>query len=263
MTRTRHEAVGSTRAATGAAAFFLSLIALGSCGTPPGQFFVVQNQVPTSGCGIPAAVTNQYRGSGDLDVRLVFDGAADGYLAYPVMQNNLTPSEEGADLNRIAVTSYDVDVSLGDGASDGMINFFQTLDPDPANSPSPLLHYNTPYSASVSSGGGNTSAIVDAVRADLARAIRSSGALGTAAYAYLTATIRFRGTTDGGRDVVSDPFNYPIRVCDGCLISSLSVCPSTSATINPGNPCNVAQDQSVDCCSSGTTLTCPARTAAQ
>jgi hypothetical protein len=179
------------------------------------------------------------------------------------MQNNLAPSDEGADLNRIAVSSFDVDVSLGDGASEGMANFFQTLDPDPANSPSPLLHYNVPFNASIASGGGNTSAMVDAVRADLARAIRSSGALGTAAYAYLTTTIRVRGKTDGGRDMVSDAFAFPIRVCDGCLISSLSVCPSTSATINPGNPCNVAQDQSVDCCTSGTTLTCPARTAAQ
>lgn len=257
---TRHVVLGSTRAAKGAAALLFSIVGLG-CGMPPGQFVIVQNQVPVEGCAIPADVGNAYRGSGDLDVRLVLAGAPFGYAVFPVMQNNLPPAEQGTDLNRIKVSSFEVDVSL----------------PEPADSPGPLqplfngletsqaflLHYSIPFSASVSSGGGNTSAAVNAIPADLARAIRASGILETKEFAYVTTTIRARGETDSGRSVTSDPFVYPVRVCDGCLIASVSACPVTVVPTHPGNACNIAQDESVDCCTAGSSLVCPPRVAAQ
>lgn len=232
-----------------------------SCGTPPGQFVIVQNQVPLSGsCAIPADVTNVYRGSGDLDVRLVQANAAVGYAVFPVMKNNLPPPEETADLNRIKVQAFDVDIGLpADTLSGPIVDLFARLETDRPD----LLHYSIPFSASISSGGGNTSAAVDAIPADLAREIRTANFLSTTAFAYVTTTIHARGKTDGNRSVTSDPFVFPVRVCDGCLIASVSPCPVTSEPANLGNACNVAQDDMVDCCSVGTGLVCPPRVAAQ
>lgn len=261
---TRHGAVGSRRAARGAAVLLFTSIGsvFGlSCGMPPGQFVIVQNQVPLNGtCAIPAEVSNAYRGSGELDVRLVQSGATVGYAVFPVMKNNLEPSEGSADLNRIKVQAFDVDVGLPEDTVSGpLFDLFARLE----NERPDLLHYSIPFSASVSSGGGNTSASVDALPADLAREIRGTSYLSTTAFAYLTTTIHARGKTDGNRSVTSDAFVYPIRVCDGCLIASVSPCPVTTTPNYLGNACNVAQDDLVDCCSVGTGLVCPPRVAAQ
>lgn len=254
---TRHGAVASTRAAKGGAVLLFSILGLG-CSLPPGQFVIIQNQVPSEGCAIPASISSVYRGSGDLDVRLVNTGAPVGYAMFPVMQNNLPSSTEASDLNRIKVTAFDVDIGLpADTTSGELFNLFQGLE----GSNPELLHYSILFSASISSGGGNTSAAVDAIPTDLARAIRTSGILSSTAFAYLTTTIRARGDTDGGRAVTSDPFVYPVRVCDGCLISNMGSCPVTQTPTHLGNACNIAQDESIDCCTSGTSLVCPPRVA--
>jgi hypothetical protein len=230
-----------------------------SCGTPPGQFVIIQNQVPVGGgCAIPAAITNSFRGVGELDVRLVQANAPFGYALFPVMKNNLPPSEDSTDLNRIKVDSFDVDISLPEDAPEGPI---RTLFDDLEVRRPDLLHYSVLFNASVSSGGGNTSAFLDAIPAELAREIRNTAVLQTTAFAYVTTTIHARGQTDGKRSVRSDPFVYPVRVCEGCLIASVSPCPVTTAPANTGNACNVAQDDPVDCCSVGTGLVCPSRVA--
>ncbi|HXI55103.1 MAG TPA: hypothetical protein VNO55_03540, partial [Polyangia bacterium] len=78
-------------------------------------------------------------------------------------------------------------------------------------------------------------------------------------YLQLAARIRVSGDRSGTVD--SDPFLFPIRVCDGCLIGRVETCPFTTPPTNTGNACNVAQDEVVDCCSTGDNLTCPASVA--
>jgi len=238
---------------------FLSLFILGAaagCGAPSGQFLIVQNQVPEGGCVIPSTLGAVYRGTGDLDVRLVQDGAKRGYAVFPLLQNNLPAPSAGqvGDPNRIALSGFDVDISLpSDAPQEGPIwELFQSLE---LNEPG-LLHYGVPTSGSVASGGGNTASSVDGLPAELARRIRATGVLEAKTFIYVNTTIRARGDTNTG-GVTSDPFKYPIRVCDGCLIAQVDVCPFTSSPTNLGNECNVAQDQSVDCCVAGSGLVCP------
>jgi hypothetical protein len=248
-------------AAVGAAA-----VALGGCGTPPGQFVIIQDQVPDTSCAIPATLGSAYRDSGDLDVSLVFDGANTGYLLFPVMQNNFPPSNGGGDPNRIALSSYEVDLSVptldpstngGDNSYSKVWNLFQTLETDSQNGQSTPIHYSIPTSGSVASGGGNTSGFVDAVPAELARMIRDTDALRAAgSFFYLTATVRAQGNTLSAT-VTSDPFHFPIRVCDGCLANDVGMCPLATAPASTGDPCNIAQDETVDCCELGATLQCP------
>jgi hypothetical protein len=243
-------------ATMGAAALFLV-----ACGTPPGQFVIIQDQVPDTSCAIPASLGSLYRDSGDLDVGLVLDQANVGYLFFPLMQNNLPPSNGGADANRIALSSFEVDLGVPDldPANNGdptyvkIWNLFQTLQASNEG----LTKYSIPTSGSVASGGGDTAGFVNAVPADLARMIRDTQALKAPGnYFYLTATVRAQGKTLTST-VTSDPFNFPIRVCDGCLTNDIGMCPVMNAGGATGNPCNIAQDQPVDCCELGAQLVCP------
>ncbi len=240
------------------AALGATTAALGGCGTPPGQFVIIQDQVPDSSCAIPATLGMEYRDSGELDVSLVFDGADTGYLFFPLMQNNFPPSTSGGDPNRIALSSFEVDVGLpADAPQSGKIwNLFQKLATDNAGGPDPLIHYSVPTSGSVASGGGDTAGFVNAVPADLARMIRDTDDLTAGSFIYLMSTVRAQGKTLSST-VTSDPFHFPIRVCDGCLANNLGMCPLAQAGANTGNPCNIAQDQTVDCCALGAELQCP------
>jgi hypothetical protein len=65
------------------------------------------------------------------------------------------------------------------------------------------------------------------------------------------------------RDIESDPFDYPVSVCAGCLVANVRACPYTTAPTNLGNECNVAQDTPVDCCTVGGDLICPPVVSAQ
>jgi hypothetical protein len=247
--------------AIGAAALWASLLISG-CGNPPGQFLIVQNQVPTEQCQIPSDLGTLYRGDGVMDVRLVNDFAEFGYVVFPLMQNNYPGPGGGdpGDPNRIALSGFRVDIGLPEDAPPGPITeLFNTLS-SPETGPDPLIRYSIPWSGSVASGGGNTAAAVNAFPGALAREIRKTGALSTVPYVWVYSTIRALGNNLAS-SVESDPFRYPIRVCDGCLINRIENCPVSHA-VATGNPCNLSQDGMVDCCTSGTGLVCPATVAA-
>ena len=82
-----------------------------ACGRVPGQFTIINNQVPLAGCVVP---TNDaiYQGQGHLDLSLVRDGATTAFLVFPLIENNLPGADGGEiDSNRIALTSFAVDIS--------------------------------------------------------------------------------------------------------------------------------------------------------
>ena len=57
--------------------------------------------------------------------------------------------------------------------------------------------------------------------------------------------------------IESDDFHYRITVCDGCLVGNTGMCPFLVPPANLGNPCNPAQDELVDCCTTSGNLICP------
>jgi hypothetical protein len=224
---------------------------IAGCDLPPHQFFIVQNQVPEDGCVISTDGAI-YRGEGVLDVRLIPDQATDGYVFFPLVKNDLpAPSAGESTLNRIELKGFDVDI--------------MAIGPLPANTDAllkslddgTLMHFRLPWSGVIDPGGGLKSAHVSVIGAELARRIRDTGDLRQkASYLQLGARVRIAGDRSGA--VMSDPFVFPIRVCDGCLVGNVESCPFAAAPTNAGNACNVAQDDVVDCCTTGNKLTCPA-----
>jgi len=250
----RAAAVGSLRIRFHRVLPFLSLACgLAACGRVPGQFEIVNNQVPTGNCLIPTNDTI-YQGQGTLDAKLVRSGSESAYFVFPLIKNNL-PGASGGDVdsNKIVLTSFAVDISVLTGPP-SVTSLVDMLNADP--SLSALLHYKTPWSGSVASGGGEISAFVAAFPVELASRMLGTQGLSIRPSTFVNLRIRSFGRTTT-RDIESDPFDYPVAVCDGCLIANTQACPVMTATQNTGNPCNIAQDSPVDCCTAGNELICP------
>jgi hypothetical protein len=229
-------------------------VLLGACDESDsgGRFFVVQNQVPEAKCTIPTTRTI-YRGEGMLDVDLL-GGGTFAYELYPLLQNDY-PSTTGAGApqpNRMFVRAFRVRVEAGAGAPPKVTELIDRLASSDATAG--LVEYQEPWAANIEPGGGMLAAIVGVVPAELARQIRNSRVLDGGQTVRLNAKVRAVGARRDG-EVESGEFVYPIQICQGCLIANVRPCPY--APVNLGNPCNVAQDSSVDCCQDGTDLVCP------
>lgn len=230
-----------------------------ACGRVPGQFEIVQNQVPQDGCLI-GTDTSVYRGAGTLDLSLIQTGARSAYVIFPLLRNNLPGSSGGPDPNRIEVHSFAVDIgpSQYGALPDGVRTLFDALEGGGSSSPDyALLHFSAPWAASIDSGGGVAASGVAAFPLELAARVRATGSVG-ASRSSMVANIRVRafGSTTT-QDVESDPFDFPVYVCDGCLVANVLTCPFSSNPTNLGNACNISQDDYVDCCSSNGSLICP------
>jgi hypothetical protein len=71
--------------------------------------------------------------------------------------------------------------------------------------------------------------------------------------AHVTAVVQLFGITQGGIDVATQQFSFPITICSGCLLyyppplspSNVADCESTSPSITE-SPCLIGQDRAVD-----------------
>ena len=240
----------------------LSLVAvlwplvLAACGRVPGQFEILNDQVPTAGagggCTVPVNPT-LYQGTGRLDLGI--PGIADSaYLFFPLIENNLPSAKNGAqDPNQIQLSGFNIDITPLSGTSPAT---------DSVLAGNALAHFKTPWSGGVQSGGGQINAIVDAFPVALAEQLFNQGGVSSDPSATLNLRVQAVGTTTFGTEMQSDPFNFPLEICVGCLVAHVQPCPFTSAPANPGNACNPAQDAPVDCCTQDGALVCPPTVAA-
>jgi hypothetical protein len=258
--RARAVNASSVRSRLVAAALPFLLLGAAACSRVPGQFEIVQNQVPQAGCLIDTSEM-LYRGDGTLDISLIQPGARSAYLAFPLIKNNLAGATGGGpDTNAIDIHSFAIDISASKyGALPANVQaLFNNLEQAGPSSPDyALLHFSAPWSAHVSSAGGVVATAVGAFPLELAARVAATGDVGVSrASMVVNARIRAFGSTST-QDLESDPLDFPIYVCAGCLVASITTCPSTTAPANTGNPCNVSQDNYVDCCSSNGSLICP------
>ena len=229
-----------------------------SCGGSTGEFYILHNQIAGDGCTIPANADAPYRGEGVLDVRVSSRDPEAAYLLFPLLQNDLPDdSEGGVSANRIALSGFEVDLAIAD-ASASVRTLFESIQDAGKSDPSSaaLVSYQVPWSGSLDPAGGHTSAITDGFPAATARRLRDAGVLTDGSIARFNVNVRAIGHTLSGR-IRSDVFTYPLRVCDGCLIRRIGVCP-LPAPILTGGQCNPGQDSEVDCCTQSGVLMCPA-----
>ena len=233
-------------------------LGLAACGRTPGQFEILNDQVPTSsggGCSVPVNAI-VYQGEGILDLSVVRSDFGSAYFFFPLIENNLPSSRNGSlDPNEIQLSGFQVDIApIGAPPPSSVQAAFDG---------GPLVHYQIPWSGGISSGGGQLSASVAAFPVALAQQIVD--AVGADVDPFLTVDLNIQalGTTNSGTRMQSDPFHFPVRVCSGCLAHNIGPCSSAPAPTNLGNECNPAQDVPVDCCTESGALVCPATVAVQ
>lgn len=241
-------------------------LVLASCVEHGSPLLIVQNQVPMieeRGCLIPGMRTEIRNAMGTLDVAL---DKSYPYFLYPLVQSRLAPmGGAGIDPNRIDITTFQV-----------------RLEPPPtvdvAWSPACPARFDFPAPVLLDPGA-EASSIVEVIRpchADLLRQLFQQGRLSPdmSERILFRAVVRAKGR-HGGTEIVSDPFEFPIRVCYGCLQTGFAdpefvefnfprVPPCSKLAANPylGNLCNPGQDRGpILCCARdpmGRDLECPA-----
>lgn len=236
-----------------------------SCTDANDSLTIVQLQKVDEACLI-----SQESGGTDRLVEGVLDVGLDkpyGYNIYPLVSNNLPSTAENSSIepNRVSLTGAEIKV---------MAPIDVTW---PANCPPT---FNDASSANLNPGERGALSLVGlrACHAAVIRDLFVSRKLDPS----LGETVKFRINMraqgrHGGTSIQSDPFEFPIRVCYGCLQTGFSgayaefsfsssqpkVLACDRMVENPykGNPCNPAQDYGpVLCCAqdaSGEKLVCP------
>jgi hypothetical protein len=239
------------------------LTALAACTDVNNSVIVLQAQVPDDECVVSdESDSNTRLESGVLDVAL---DQLYAYQLFPLVQNNLlaAASEIDIDPNRVTVTGSRVKIVPPAGVS---VPFRDDC----------AAEFDHP-SQSVILPGEQRAVRVEAIRAchaGLVRDLFRAGALNPALAesVYFRALVRIKGR-HGGSNFMSDPFEFPIRICYGCLQTGFSgpyapfnfpkTPPCSALDNNPftGNLCAPAQDRGpILCCAQdamGTILQCP------
>jgi hypothetical protein len=252
------------RVALGAKTVALTaVLGLANCTDSNEALIVRHAQVPDENCGVADKSEDGVRlESGILDVAL---DQLYSYKLYPLVFNQLAAlgTESEIEPNRIQVTGAQVKIVPPSGVN---IPFRDEC----------AAEFDHPSQSSVEPGASRAMRI-EALRschASLFRDLFRQGALNpdVSESVYLRVVIRVKGK-HGGTQILSSPFEFPIRVCYGCLQTgfggtySLFNFPKTPSCsnlgMNPftGNACGPAQDFGpILCCArdaTGEVLQCP------
>jgi hypothetical protein len=181
-----------------------------------------------NGCLYSSDPSQPTLSSGTLDVMF-----ATKYAPAILVGNTAPP--DGGDGARGAITGFDVTVTDAGGATIGSFHSDAAGFVDGA-------YGGTPSYAAV------TATLLDDATAAVARTrMPDAGTTRVIAHAAVT------GKSASGNPVKSIPFDFPIDLCDGCLISfppdvgpTRSGCGMTPTNYFP-QPCVVGQDQAIDC----------------
>jgi hypothetical protein len=245
----------------------LAAVLLSACVEAGGGLSIVQNQVPTLGttaetrsCSVPSMASLERNVMGTYDVAL---DRSYPYLLFPLVQNDLPNLMQSIDPNLVEINKWSV-----------------TIEAPPtvqvAWSPACPAEFDFPSPISLRPGQ-QASAIVEGMRpchGDLLRQLMQAGRISSSfsERVIFRLILRAKGR-HGSTEIKSTPFEFPVRVCYGCLQTGypdadyadfgfprVPACSKLAANPFLGNPCNPAQDMPLLCCAldaEGKQLECP------
>jgi len=233
-------------------------VAVAACEHDDSTIFVKQVLAPqlvTPGqiCTFTSDPTQAYITSGILDDQFAWDFQAnlprtDGYSAEFLVGNQLVPqgnpTTPTTETSFVNIQGATVKVTDSDGNT---LNNFTRL---------------TASTISPASGGTPSYAPFDLLIVDTKVSIPkliAAGKLGNGAAARVVTFVQFFGKTLGGDQVESNTFEFPVDICDGCLVSfsatDIKYCGGLVNCLGAGSatsttqpvPCSPGQDLPIDC----------------
>jgi hypothetical protein len=202
---------------------------------------VLNNTAVVGSCTLTGSPTQPFISHGQIWAK-----SPTGYFLTPLIQSKVTPAESVADSQRtIYLTSANVNLEVkavsiehADGSfSNGTITL-----PTPQAQFSALLSASVPPAGTVNVG-------FDVIPVQTLRAILTASGAGATdkMTAEVLATVTMLGEL-GGDTIEGQPFQFPVAVCNNCVVVDNGSCPMNLMEARPGNACNAYQDGIVDCC---------------
>jgi len=198
---------------------------------------ILRNAVPSSDCTVDGAAA-EFRSMGWLDLsETAFSDTfaqAPQYIMYPVVQNNLVPTLDqgtGAELNIVEIKEARIDLDLGGIAGEEEV-------------------YKIKFPVFVTLLPGDIAALPVVVIPPQIASVLAGAVQGQVDYQPIVRVkLKFLYQL-GARDKESHQIEFPVVLCDGCLLDIGGYCDSGLFTslAHPGNACNYVQDAQVDCC---------------
>jgi hypothetical protein len=217
-----------------------------------GALRVVRNQAVDDTCVVSAMLSTNGRSIGFIEASSPID-----YVLTPVVQNFATSAGGKLISQRTAfLEGARIDLSF---AKADLFTSAELADLATAG----LIKFASPFSTAVPPDSGTTGIGFSAVPAELLKRILPK--LATLGSTVVNVRLKVYGKMGGG-EVESEPFFYPVTVCDHnvapCVIGQTFVCGATGVTVRKGNGCNPFQDGPVDCCTAAGALVCPGQAGA-
>jgi hypothetical protein len=218
-----------------------ALLAVGTgCQDDWQSFFIQDNKLLSDSCEPPTDSSAPGLIAGRLDI-----AARTSYAGYLHVQNRLIaradPGLPRAESNGIfvqgAYLTFEGDACLGGFGASQEVRFSNFIEPQGSATIGIWL-------------------IPEAVGAAIRSAMEGGACAGN--QAEITVTVQIFGVTQGGIDMETQEFSYPITVCYGCLgycppgvdldpAAAGCQCDCNSETEQEDEPCHIGQDGLVDC----------------
>jgi hypothetical protein len=227
--------------------------AIGGCTADSGAegILVVKNVAPPPGtvCQFTATEIEPFLSHGTLEV-----GVSAAYLFTAQMKSRITAMAGQEDQRTVITQEADIDISFPNSTlfSPAELTAMQQ---------SGQTHFAELFAAPIAPNGGITDAGFTLIPTTLADAVHTKlAAITPPPTVEAQATFTVVGTMSSER-VTSNPFTYAVTMGIGVVLRNLGTCPRPLGTVplNEPNPCNIAQDGFVDCCTDmNGMLVCPA-----
>ncbi len=198
--------------------------------------------MPGAGCAIEDSEAGNHRSEGTLDVSWYLRaGQPTGYYMFPLLKNNMMPTAGTGEGEQNCMTVREAEVDLKLGALGDAVE---------------TTKYKVPTAVTVCPGQTRAVQLL-VIPPQIVESIASRIPENGSEYA----SVKIRMIAKRGRTTIkSNSFTFPINICNGCLIKNLGNCDSPAIPNDPdiGNDCNPAQDDRLECCTSGVEWICPA-----
>jgi Divergent InlB B-repeat domain len=222
-------------------------LALTACAANEGDegIFISKNVAPSTGCTFSAAAGEAFHAHGKVDV------ASGGYRIFPQLVSKITSTDANVEQRTIQARGARVDI--------------ETLDPALSGIASDARHFETRFSAPITPNGGITDAEFIGISEDYLKAVAAIKGTTTFESEVIVHAVVY-GDLSGSEVTSQNDWEFPVTVCNHCVVNVINTCPLPSGTIvrDQRGECSMFQDGFVDCCTTSTgQLQCPAEVGAQ
>jgi hypothetical protein len=179
-----------------------------------------------------------------------------GYLFTPLFQSKISAAAGQETARTLTFEGANVDLTVEAVTIQSANGTFTKVMPPPTLDGTDG-QFQALFSGSLPPGGTANASFEIIPLSTIGSIVQQSGAGPTDHLsAEVKAVIKPFGTLGGDR-VDGTPFQYPVTVCNDCVVVDHGACPLTG-TVRLGNSCQPFQDQPVDCCrDASNNLVCP------